>query len=512
MSTKTTNKKEQDSSAHALQESELLFRSFVQQNIDGIMLINTEGIVAEWNESMEQLSGFKAADMIGLTAWEIQFLINREESPSPERYEQVESFYRGILQTGIVPDELRPRETTLITKEGRRISAEQKIFVIKTHKGNWIGVIVRDLTERNRLEREIQNERDFALQIINALGQGLTVTDQEGNFILVNPAFANLLGYDPTELIGKGPRDISGDKDGGTLTEALQERHKGKTSSYSAVLRHKNGRRIHVLITGAPRIKMGDYIGTIASITDLSDIRRAESEREELIRELEAQNAELERYTYTVSHDLKSPLVTIKGFLGYLEDDISKGNVERLKKDMERISSAVDKMNTLLRDLLELSRIGRIINPSETVAFDELVNEAVKLVHGRLDMYQVEVHIQKDLPSVSVDRPRLVEVLQNLIDNAAKYMGKQPAPRIEIGQHGEEGGKPIFYIRDNGIGIPNEYHERIFGLFDKLDANSEGTGIGLALVKRIIELHEGRIWVESKAGNGATFYFTLPGG
>jgi len=114
------------------------------------------------------------------------------------------------------------------------------------------------------------------------------------------------------------------------------------------------------------------------------------------------------------------------------------------------------------------------------------------------------------MPRVMGDKHRLVEVIQNLLDNAAKYMGSQPDPHVEIGQAGEEDSNPIFYVKDNGIGIASEHHERIFGLFNKLDARSEGTGIGLALVKRIIEFHGGRIWVQSEAGKGAMFYFTLP--
>jgi len=234
------------------------------------------------------------------------------------------------------------------------------------------------------------------------------------------------------------------------------------------------------------------------------------TERKKLISELENKNTELERFTYTVSHDLKSPLVTINGFLGYLEQDAMSGNMDRLKKDLQRIHEAVDKMHRLLTDLLELSRIGRMMNAPEAVPFEELAREALEVVHGRLEERRVAVQIQPDLPAVYGDKPRLIEVLQNLLDNAAKYMGDQIEPLIEIGQNGEEDDKPVFFVRDNGMGIAPEQRERVFGLFNKLDPKTEGTGIGLSIVKRIIEAHGGRIWVESEAGKGAAFHFTLP--
>jgi PAS domain S-box-containing protein len=241
-----------------------------------------------------------------------------------------------------------------------------------------------------------------------------------------------------------------------------------------------------------------------------STLQRELEQRKALIEELESKNEELERFTYTVSHDLKSPLVTISGFLGYIEQDAMDGNVERFQQDTQRIQEAVLKMQRLLNELLELSRIGRMMNDPQVLPFNDLAEEAIAIVRGRLEAGNITVQIQPNMSAVYGDKPRLIEVLQNLIDNAAKYMGNQSSPHIEIGQRGEERDKPVFYVRDNGIGIAPEHHERVFGLFNKLDVKTEGTGVGLALVKRIIEVHGGHIWVESGLGQGSTFFFTLP--
>jgi signal transduction histidine kinase len=242
----------------------------------------------------------------------------------------------------------------------------------------------------------------------------------------------------------------------------------------------------------------------------LSERKHAEAEREKVIQELEAKNAELERFTYTASHDLKSPLITISGFLGLLEADARSGNMEKFKKDLQRINDATEKMKYLLDELLELSRVGRIINSPSEIPFAKIVQDALALVRGRLMAGHIQVKVQNDLPIVHGDHQRLVEVIQNLIDNAAKFMGDQPEPEIEIGIHAENSGC-VFFVRDNGMGIDPEHHAKVFGLFDKLDPRSEGTGVGLALVKRIVEVHGGRIWVESKGRDqGSMFCFTLP--
>ena len=237
--------------------------------------------------------------------------------------------------------------------------------------------------------------------------------------------------------------------------------------------------------------------------------RIAENEVRKLNEELQQEIAELERFTYTVSHDLRSPLVTIKGFLGMLEKDMLQSQKERVQNDIQRISNATEKMQALLNDLLELSRIGRIVNPSEDVDLSRLTREALVALEGQFSAHNIQVNIL-GLPLVYADRVRMREVMQNLLENAAKYMGDQTSPVIEIGAREQE-GQPVIYVKDNGIGIDPTYHTRIFGLFEKLDPSIEGTGIGLAIVKRIAELHGGRVWVESEGlGKGSTFCFTVP--
>ncbi len=278
--------------------------------------------------------------------------------------------------------------------------------------------------------------------------------------------------------------------------------------AFETRIRAKNG-EIRDFLIKIRRVSFAgkDYLQSVWS--DVTVLKRIEADREKLITKLEAQNAELERFAYTVSHDLKTPLITIKGYLGLLQEDLLAENTESACDDMTRISNAADKMGQLLEELLELARIGRMVSPPEDVPLSDLAREAVELVDSPIRERGVEVSITPGLPIVRGDRSRLLEVLQNLIENAVKNMGDERHPKVEIGWRPSD-DEAIVFVRDNGIGIASKFHEKIFGLFDKLDNDTDGTGIGLALVRRIIDVHGGRVWVESEgSGRGSTFCFTV---
>lgn len=247
----------------------------------------------------------------------------------------------------------------------------------------------------------------------------------------------------------------------------------------------------------------GNPIRMFGTIQDITDYKLIELN-------LQNRNAEMESFINTVSHDLKSPLITIKTFLSHLEKDLAEGVSGKVEQDIKYIDTAADKLERMLSELLEVTRICRVGNPKVLVTFRELAAEALDAVAGRIVNRGVEIILVGKDVTFYGDRPRLVEIWQNLIENAVKYMGEQVEPRIEIGAQ-QCGPETVFFVRDNGIGLSPGNSERIFDLFVKLETASEGSGLGLALVKRIVQLYQGNIWVESSGeGKGSTFSFTLP--
>jgi two-component system sensor kinase FixL len=348
--------------------------------------------------------------------------------------------------------------------------------------------------------------------ILDTALDGVITIDRRGMVLSYNQAAQKLFGYNAEDVVGQNVSML--------MPSPHREQHDGYVERYVetreakiiGIGRETEGLRkdqsTFPISLAVSEVKQPGASLFVGLIRDISVQKALEKLRAESIEKLERANAELERFAYTVSHDLKSPLITMKGFLGMIERDAKAGNMDRLVKDLARVSAAANKMTQLLDELLELSRIGRIAKPHANVDLGKLAAEVRNLLEGPLNDKGVELTIADDMPMVRGDRLRLQEVFQNLIENAIKFAGDD-VPRIEIGQTTREGAT-VCYVRDNGIGIETEYLEKIFGLFDQLHVDKGGTGIGLALVKRIIEVHGGRVWVESEGiGQGATFYFIL---
>jgi len=459
----------------------------------------------KWSEKIENIFGMQRGEFDGQYSTYLS-IIHPEDLPQLQN-----TIQRSLEEKDFVY--LVEHRIQLSNGEIRWLEGRGNVYRNSAEKPVRMAGTVVDITDRKRAEQALRHAEEKYRDIVENSAHGIFQSTPEGKFLSTNTAMARIYGYDSSQgfvdAISAIPEQIYANPlDREAFMYALET--DGAIHGFEARHRRKDGSTIWISSNArAVRDSSGRILYHEGTIEDITSRKEAETERERLLNELGAKNAELERFVYTVSHDLKSPLVTIVGFLGYLEDDFRTGNIEALHKDLDRISRAAFKMQDLLKDLLDLSRIGRMMNESQTVSFNTLVNEALELTDGRLHERGIQVDVESDMPSVYGDAKRLLELVQNLIDNAAKYMGNQPEPRIEIGCKGFDDEKPIFFVRDNGIGIAPEHHERIFGLFNQLDPNVDGTGIGLALVKRIVEYHGGRIWVESEEGQGATFLFTL---
>lgn len=242
---------------------------------------------------------------------------------------------------------------------------------------------------------------------------------------------------------------------------------------------------------------------------EISLRKRLEKECGRLTLALQAKNDELEKFIYTISHDIKSPLLTIAGFADFIETDAVSGDMKRVKSDAQHIQDAVNKIDTMLEKLLCLSRIGRIVNVPEAVSMEALAHEAVAQASEPISKAGIRVEIHTGMPVVFVDKKRYLQMMHALIDNAVRCLGSRPEPHIEIGAR-IDGEETICYVKDNGIGIERCYHDKIFNFCEMRNEKTGCFCMGLAIAKRIIELHGGRIWVESGGeGQGCTFCFTV---
>jgi two-component system, LuxR family, sensor kinase FixL len=370
-----------------------------------------------------------------------------------------------------------------------------------------MGGICTEITERKRLEER------FRLAV-EASPSAAVMVNSRGQITLVNTQTESLFGYRREELIGRSIELL--------VPHRFRDRHPEYRDEFFTAPRarpmgggrdlyglHKDGREIPVEI-GLNPIDTADGMFVLSSIVDITERKRSEQALREVNEDLRETNLELEQFVYTFSHDLKSPLVTTMGFVGLLKEDIAAGRTDEVEDSIARIERAAHRMSALIEDLLQLSRVRRMRYQLEEIDVSNVLREIVEDLAGRLQSAGVRLEIQEDLPRVVADRGRVMEVFENLLINAIKY-GRRPdeAPVVAVGAETTDDGVE-FFVSDNGPGIDPKYHERIFGLFQRLDNKQEGTGIGLTIVAKIMQVHGGRVWVESQPGDGATFRVLFP--
>jgi len=393
---------------------------------------------------------------------------------------------------------------------GREFWAEVFLRVVTWHGRRMIMSVMRDITEKKLIEEALKESEEKYRLLFEKMLDAFCICEgsydgngelQEIIILDVNPAFNSVTGVSLNNLQKKFNDFLR--RNGWNYWKEIFEKAALKNIN-STVEAHiaENNKYFSVSVFGYNANKFAIVLRNIteSKIAQLTITKQ--------LSDLEAKNTEMERFTYTVSHDLRSPLITIKGFAGAIKDDIKENRYERVEADLKRIENAAEKMQFLLEDLLELSRIGRIVNPSSTISMYQIACEVCELLHGVIVNKKINIIVDKNLPDAYGDISRIREVVQNLVENAVKFLETDDNPTIKLGFRKTD-NDTIYFVQDNGPGIDPQYHKKIFGLFDKLNAGTEGTGIGLALVKRIVELHGGKVWVESQLGEGAVFCFTL---
>ena len=496
----------------ALRQSEVKFRTMVDFTYDWEYWQGDDGRLIYVSPSCERISGYTRDE----------FLADRRLLKSIVHPEDAEKFAAHIKAVLLQDSALRLGENAescpaglmhgrkevnfrIIKKDGSVVHIEhgcQPVFDAKGGGYQGRRVSNRDVTSRKQVERQVLENEARLQATLESAADGILAVDNSGRVTHSNRRFAELWRIPPALMEGGSDKELLDHvsaqlADPGAFVRKVRELYDSDEFSMDA-LTFKDGRIFERY--SLPMIVAGERIGRVWSFRDITAHMQAKEE-------LRKKNADLAEFTNTVSHDLKSPLVTIKTFLGYLKKDL--GDPVSLAKDLGYIHGAADKMGSLLDELLALARVGHLPNSSEEVPLQEIVREARRLVAGQIAERGVRVDVTSEPIVLHGDRPRLVEVFQNLLDNAVKFLGDQPEPRIEIGAE-QEGGEIVFFIRDNGKGIDPRHKSKLFGLFEKLDPRTPGSGIGLAMVRRIVEAHGGTIHAHSDGpGMGTTFRFTL---
>jgi PAS domain S-box-containing protein len=503
--------------------------AIVKSSDDAIVSKDLSGIVMTWNQAAERLFGYSAGEMVGQPVMKL--------IPPDRRDEE-----RRILEKVSHGEIVETYETIRRRKDGTDFHVSLTVSPLFDGQGNVIGAskIARDVTERVQQESVLMQSRERlrqALQyqeaIFSNIGEGLYTVNRQGLVVSMNRAAEQLFGWTKDELVGRKMHDVTHYKhpDGRPFPAedcgGLQVLLTGVSLvNQEDVFIRKDGSFFHVVYSASP-IRSGDDItGLVVVFRDVTEQRRAEDILRDRDRALTAANDELihqkaglaeannhlQSFSYSVSHDLRAPLRTIDAYVRIVEEDHGPHLNDEVRRCLGIVRKAAGQAGELIDDLLEFSRLGRVGMDLRRTNMTELVREAAEEYNLTQHRPAVDLTIH-DLPMCHGDWRLLKLVWANLLSNAFKFTRGRARAHIEIGWLPDD-RKPdacVYYVKDNGVGFDMKYVHKLFGVFQRLHLKDEfeGTGVGLAIVQRIVQRHGGRVWAEGKPDGGATVFFSL---
>jgi PAS domain S-box-containing protein len=498
-----------------MRDSEEKRRLIMNAALDAIICIDTEGMVTFWNPQAEQIFGWKQEEVMGKRLSSIII---------PEAYRSMHD--QGMEQykiTGKGPALNILLELSAINREGVHFPVELTVLPIQQDNDAFFCAFIRDITERKKAETTIRRSNERYELVAKATSDAIWDWDMRtGIVVRSGDGLQKLFGYDTLSASGDNdfwrkhvhPDDLQ------RVVERREVMLQTTSDQYwedEYRFERKDGSYAHVYDRGyVIRNKEGSAVRMIGSTQDISALKRSEQQLQELntvlekrASELARSNNELERFAYVASHDLQEPLRMVSSFLQLLDRQYSAKLDDKAREYINYAVGGAERMKRLILDLLSYSRVATVAEPFQTVNMEAVAQHVVQIFESRFEKEEITLTIGR-LPVVQGSTSQLQQLLQNLVGNAIKYKSER-SPHIEIGCS-EEAGRYVFFVKDNGIGINQKYFEKIFVVFQRLHpVNSySGTGIGLAICKKIIERHHGEIWVESEEGKGSCFFFSLP--
>ena len=463
-----------------------------------IFTVDTDYIVTNWNEKAEQITGYSSSEAIGKKC---DFFMKDTSS-------KVYSLFDSEESTPIYNEEFE-----ILTKDGGIKIISKNADLLKDKNGNLIGVIesFEDITVRKVAEESLRKSEEKYRSIFDLSPEAILLTNADGIIIDVNTKVNDWLGYQNDELFGLNLLEAPFIPRKSKLT--MQEKFKQALTgdgmmTYELEFTSRNGDVLFGDVLTAPLKGLNKKtVGNLIVIPDITERKKAAEQKAKLFSKINSINKELKEFAYVVSHDLKAPLRAINSLATWLVMDYEDKFDDDGKKQLHLLQSRVTRMDSLIDGILQYSRVGRV--EEEKVEID-LQKQVPEIIDYLAPPENIKVEIDNELPTIVSEKTRITQVFQNLMSNAIKYMDK-PEGTINIGCTKEDEFYK-FYVKDNGPGIDEKYFERIFKIFQTLHAKDqyESTGVGLTLIKRIVEMYGGKVWLESEVGNGCTFYFTFP--